>query len=140
MPIDSFDHYTVRSSNLDASWRFYEQVLGLKVVKREGVSIPAAIVSIGDRQVVHLFQASPEMEAIFGRMPSREALQGWNTGRLHHVEFWATGLVATRDHLKRLDVPFSEATLADKQQMRLSDPDGIAVNLNFPLSEIEAKA
>ena len=28
MPIDSFDHYTVRSADWQASWRFYETVLG----------------------------------------------------------------------------------------------------------------
>jgi catechol 2,3-dioxygenase-like lactoylglutathione lyase family enzyme len=139
MTIQSFDHYTVRSGDLDASWRFYEQALGLKVVKREGAAVPAAIVSIGDTQVVHLFQASQEMEAIFARMPSSEALEGWNTGRLHHVEFWAAGLPETRERLTKLGLPFSEATLPDKHQMRLRDPDGIAVNLNFQLSEIQGR-
>jgi len=53
MPISDIDHYTVRSANHEASWRFYEQVLGLTVRKREGTPVPAFKVSIGDREVVH---------------------------------------------------------------------------------------
>ena len=136
MPITEFDHYTVRSANHDASWRFYEQVLGLTVRKREGTPVPAFKVSIGEREVVHVFQASPEMEAIFAKLPPASELQGWNTGRLHHVEFWATGLPEVKQQLQREDVQFTEATLPDKYQVRMYDPDGIAVNLNFPLSEV----
>ena len=51
MPIISPDHYTVRSRDIDASWKFYEDVLGLRVRKREGMPVPAFIVSIWpDRQ------------------------------------------------------------------------------------------
>jgi catechol 2,3-dioxygenase-like lactoylglutathione lyase family enzyme len=136
MAITDFDHYTVRSADHDASWRFYEDVLGLTVRKREGAAVPAFKVSIGEREVVHVFQAAPEMEAIFARMPSREALQGWNTGRLHHVEFWATDLDAMKDRFRSVGAEFQERTLPDKHQVQMYDPDGIAVNINFPLSEV----
>ena len=135
MPINDFDHYTVRSADHDASWRFYERVLGLTVRKREGAAVPAFKVSIGEREVVHVFQASPEMEAIFAKLPPPEELQGWNTGRLHHVEFWATGLTEMKQRLARENVRFIERTLPDKHQVQMHDPDGIAVNLNFLLSE-----
>ena len=46
MPITNFDHYTVRSGDVDASWRFYEGALGLSVRKREGFPVPAFIVSM----------------------------------------------------------------------------------------------
>jgi catechol 2,3-dioxygenase-like lactoylglutathione lyase family enzyme len=136
MPITEFDHYTVRSANHDASWHFYEHVLGLTVRKREGTPVPAFKVSIGEREVVHVFQAAPEMEAIFAKLPPASELQGWNTGRLHHVEFWATGLPEVKQQLQRENVQFTEAALPDKYQVRMYDPDGIAVNLNFPLAEV----
>jgi catechol 2,3-dioxygenase-like lactoylglutathione lyase family enzyme len=136
MPIVEWDHYTVRSKDADASWAFYEQALGLNVRRREGFAVPAFIVSIGDREVVHVFQASPEMEAIFARMPSSDALDGWNTGRLHHVEFWATDLKSMRTRLASNGIALIERTLPDKHQVHMSDPDGIQVNLNFPLSEV----
>ena len=136
MPIVEWDHYTVRSKDAAASWAFYEQALGLNVRRREGFAVPAFIVSIGDREVVHVFQASPEMEAIFARMPSSDALDGWNTGRLHHVEFWATDLESMRTRLASNGIAVLERTLPDKHQVHMSDPDGIQVNLNFPLSEV----
>src|SRR5688500_1216687 len=136
MAITDFDHYTVRTADHDASWRFYERVLGLDVVKREGAPVPAFIVSIGERQVVHVFQAAPEMEAVFAKYPSAETLEGWNTGRLHHVEFWATGLTEMKDRFGRESAQFSERTLGDKHQVQLRDPDGIQVNVNFQLSEL----
>jgi catechol 2,3-dioxygenase-like lactoylglutathione lyase family enzyme len=136
MPITEWDHYTVRSKDATASWAFYEQALGLNVRKREGFAIPAFIVSIGQREVVHVFQASSEMEAIFGKLPSAEQLEGWTTGRLHHVEFWATDLSAVRARLSQRGVTVTERTLPDKHQLHMTDPDGIQVNLNFPLSEV----
>jgi hypothetical protein len=76
------------------------------------------------------------MEAIFAKLPSAETLQGWNTGRLHHVEFWAAGLKDMKERFTREGAQFSERTLADKHQVQLRDPDGIAVNVNFQLSEV----
>jgi catechol 2,3-dioxygenase-like lactoylglutathione lyase family enzyme len=137
MPIVEWDHYTVRSHDTDASWAFYEQALGLKVRKREGFSVPAFIVSIGEREVVHVFQASREMESIFARMPGSDELEGWSTGRLHHVEFWATNLAAVRAQLAARGVSVTERQLPDKYQLHMRDPDGIQVNLNFPLSEVQ---
>jgi catechol 2,3-dioxygenase-like lactoylglutathione lyase family enzyme len=138
MPITEFDHYTVRSKDYEASWAFYERALGLNVRKREGFAVPAFIVSIGDREVVHVFQASPEMEAIFARLPPADQLQGWNTGRLHHVEFWATDLAGMRIRLNDERVEVKERTLPDKHQLQMKDPDGIEVNLNFTLAEASA--
>jgi catechol 2,3-dioxygenase-like lactoylglutathione lyase family enzyme len=137
MPITDWDHYTVRSKDATASWAFYEQALGLNVRKREGFAIPACLVSIGDREVVHVFQASPEMEAIFAKLPPAEQLEGWTTGRLHHVEFWASDLQAVRERLSAHGVAVTERTLPDKHQLHMTDPDGIQVNLNFPLSEVQ---
>jgi catechol 2,3-dioxygenase-like lactoylglutathione lyase family enzyme len=138
MPITRFDHYTVRSADVDASWRFYEQVLGLSVRKREGFSVPAFIVSAGDTEVVHVFQATPEVDAALSQIsyPASEAMT-WRTGRLQHVEFWATGLAEMKQRWQQQGTQFTERTLPDKHQVGLSDPDQIIVNLNFPLSEVQ---
>jgi catechol 2,3-dioxygenase-like lactoylglutathione lyase family enzyme len=138
MPIVEWDHYTVRSRDAAASWAFYEQALGLNVRKREGFALPAFIVSIGEREVVHVFQASAEMEVIFARLPAPEQLEGWTTGRLHHVEFWAADVNAVRLRLAANGVAVRERTLPDKHQLSMTDPDGVQVNLNFPKSEVPA--
>ena len=135
MPITAPDHYTIRCADLAASWKFYEETLGLQVRKRD-VPIPAFIVSIWpDRQVVHAFQASDEIEGILAKYPSPEDVGRWLTGRLQHVEFWAQGLDEFLDRFTAQGVPFVERMLPDKYQVGLTDPDGIRVNLNFPVSE-----
>ena len=135
MPIVEWDHYTVRSGDVAASRAFYQDALALNVRTRDGFPVPAFIVSIGEREVVHVFEASAEMEAIFARMPSAGQLDGWLTGRLHHVEFWASDVNAVRERLAVHGVAVKERTLPDKLQLQMTDPDGIQVNLNFPLSE-----
>jgi catechol 2,3-dioxygenase-like lactoylglutathione lyase family enzyme len=137
MPLTAFDHYTLRCSDVDATWKFYENALGLKVTERTGFPIKAAIVWIGDVQVVHMFQSRPEAEEVFARMaPKDEAEAEYPTGRILHVEFWAEGLIDMRSRLAAAGVEFAERTLPDKHQVTMEDPDGIHVGLNFPLAEI----
>ena len=90
----------------------YQQVLGLQVVDRPRAAMPAAIVSIGSVQVVHLFQATPEQDAVFARLaPADAATAEWRTGRLHHVGFWATGIAAFRARLQQHGIAFRDPRL-----------------------------
>ncbi len=140
MPITSWDHYTIRANDFAKSWQFYEKALGLRVEVRQGLpaGMQGAIIWLGDRQVVHMFQASDAMQETFAKLPTHEQTGGWNTGRLHHVEFWADGLDAMKAQLAAQGVTISERKLPDKYQVGMYDPDGIQVNLNFPLSEAGA--
>lgn len=138
MSIDSFDHYTLRCKDLEATSRFYEHALGLNVKPRLDRPIPGAVVSIVDREVVHLFQATPEQQAVFARLqPADEETAQWRTGRLHHVEFWASDLPGMKQRLQDAGVEFSERTLPDKHQVQLRDPDETQIGLNFQLSELQ---
>jgi catechol 2,3-dioxygenase-like lactoylglutathione lyase family enzyme len=137
MSLTAFDHYTLSCSDVDATWRFYEEALGLKVTDRPGFPVKAAIVWIGDTQVVHMFQARPEADAIFDRIkPRDDDSKQYPTGRILHVEFWAQDLVGMRSRLDSAGVEYAERTLPDKHQVTMEDPDGIHVGLNFPLAEI----
>jgi catechol 2,3-dioxygenase-like lactoylglutathione lyase family enzyme len=137
MPITRFDHYTIRSADVDASWRFYEQVLGLSVRERTGFPVKAFIASAGDTEVVHCFQATPEVDAAIRQIayPASEAMP-WRTARLQHVEFWATDLAAMKQRWDGGGVTYTERTLPDKHQVGIIDPDEIVVNLNFSLAEV----
>jgi catechol 2,3-dioxygenase-like lactoylglutathione lyase family enzyme len=136
--IDAFDHFTIRCADLAASRRFYGDVLGLRVTDRPAVSIPAAIAYLGDMMLLHLFQAGPDLEAIFARLapPDPEAAQ-WGTGRLHHVALQASGLAAFRQRLTQAGIAFTERTLptASKHLVLLKDPDNVEIELAFALTE-----
>ena len=144
MTIQAFDHFTLRCADLQASWRFYEQVLGLRVTPRPGISIPAAIVYVDETDetmLIHLFQAGPELEAIFARLqaPDAEAAE-WGTRRLHHVAFRASGLAELRARLRQHGRAFTERTLPtqSKHLLLLKDPDDVEIELAFPLHELDA--
>jgi catechol 2,3-dioxygenase-like lactoylglutathione lyase family enzyme len=141
VPIDAFDHYTLRCQDLQVSWRFYADVLGFRVTERPGVSVPAAIVYLGDTMLIHLFQAGPDLEAVFARLaaPDAEAAQ-WGTGRLHHIAFQASGLVEMRQRLADHGFAFTERTLPtqSKHLVLLKDPDNVEIELAFGVKELDA--
>lgn len=132
--LTGFDHFTVRCADLRRSWAFYETALGLNVAERPGVTVPAAIASIGDTQVVHLFQATAEQDKILGPVAERVDPQSsaWRTGRIQHVGFWARDFDALRDRLATQGVPYRERDLPDKRQLVVFDPDNIEIEINFP--------
>jgi catechol 2,3-dioxygenase-like lactoylglutathione lyase family enzyme len=140
MTVEAFDHYTIRCAELQASWRFYAEVLGFRVTERPGVSIPAAIAYLGDTMLIHLFQAGPDLEAIFARLkpPDAEAAR-WGSGRMHHVAFRARGLAAMRQRLAQHGIAFTERTLESqaKHLLVLKDPDNVEIELAFGLHELQ---
>jgi catechol 2,3-dioxygenase-like lactoylglutathione lyase family enzyme len=141
MTIEAFDHYTLRCADFQASWRFYGDVLGLRVTERAGMNIPAAIVYLGDMMLIHMFQAGPEMEAIFARLkaPDAEAAQ-WGTGRLHHIAFQARGLKEMRQRLADNGFAYTERTLSalGKHLLLVKDPDNVEIELAFGLQDLES--
>jgi catechol 2,3-dioxygenase-like lactoylglutathione lyase family enzyme len=137
MPITAFDHYTIRCADLDKSWAFYRDALGLRVEPRQVASgIPAAIGYLEGEWLVHLFQATPEQDAIFARMtPADEETAQWRTGRMQHIAVRASGLAEMRARLQRFGAAFRERSLGDRYQIIVNDPDGTELEINFAGSE-----
>jgi catechol 2,3-dioxygenase-like lactoylglutathione lyase family enzyme len=139
MGIEGFDHYTVRAKDYAVTRRFYEETLGLHTEDRPGANIPAALVFIGGQAMVHLFQATDDLQAIFGRLtPPDEEAANWATGRMHHIALRATGLPEMRQRLTAAGVSFTERTIAamEKHLIVLKDPDGVELEIQFPSSEV----
>jgi catechol 2,3-dioxygenase-like lactoylglutathione lyase family enzyme len=137
VPIKSFDHYTIRCADLDASWAFYRDALGLRVEPREVASgLRAAIVYMEGAWLAHLFQATGEQDEIFARMEPRDAeMEQWRTGRMHHIALWATGLAEMKERLARFGIVARERAQGDYYRVVMNDPDGVELEINFPISE-----
>jgi catechol 2,3-dioxygenase-like lactoylglutathione lyase family enzyme len=142
MPITAFDHYTIRCADLTASWAFYRDALGLRVEPRplgqasEGAAPRAALVFLDGEWLVHLFQATPEQEAVFGRMrPHDSEAAHWRTGRMQHIALRSTGLAELRARLQQHGVAFREQPRGERYQIVLNDPDGVELEINFPIGE-----
>ena|SRR5579871_82080 len=139
MPIEEFDHYTVRAADFDASWRFYGEVLGLRCVTRTGTPHRAAFIYFepGDKWLVHLAEAPREEVAA---LPKFEGDR--KTGAFLHIATNAHGLKEMKARLEQHGWPYRERNLDARslRQLHLLDPDGIEIEINFPLSEYTGEA
>lgn len=119
MTVRSLDHYTIRTSNLDASVAFYEGVLGLRNGERPAFTYPGAWLYVGDVPAVHLIGGGP-----------RDA----GTGAVDHIAFRASGCEAFTRRLGGRGIPFEETAPpgAGMRQVFLKDPDGLTIEVNFP--------
>jgi len=130
MGLDALNHYTIRPVDLEATKQFYAEVLGLEVGYRPPLAFPGYWLYCGGQPTVHLIGPREE-EA--GQAPRESG----PTGLLDHIAFSCTGLAVMKQRLKERGLRYEERVIPrDRQtQLFLYDPDGVAVELNFPPSE-----
>src|SRR5579859_2711042 len=99
MPVRKLAHYAVRAQDLDASRRFYEEVLGFRAGFRPPFLFPGVWLYIGRDEselgVVHLI-GGDEPEALGEYLGARlDAAQG-GVGLIDHIAFLADDWPALR--------------------------------------------
>jgi catechol 2,3-dioxygenase-like lactoylglutathione lyase family enzyme len=131
MPLEALNHYTIRPVDLEATKNFYVDVLGLPVGDRPPLAFPGYWLYCGDTPTVHLI--GPRVEE--AGMPVREVAA---TGLLDHIAFSCRGLSEIRARLKEHNVPYTERVIPrdGQTQLFMNDPDGVAVELNFPKGDV----
>ncbi len=147
----SLNHFSIRTTDLDATRIFYESVLGLTVGPRPTFPFPGLWLYNGDH--AHLANAMVHVIGIDKNDPQglkdylgdKDASSLHGTGALDHVALMATGLEAMLAHLNRLGVPCRERTVPSigLHQLFLDDPCGLVIELNYPADEktrLDAKA
>ncbi len=134
MEIEQLDHFTINVSDLEASTRFYTEIVGLTNGARPDFGFGGAWLYCGDRPVVHLIDIK-DRRAFNGEETNGADITG--AGALDHVAFRATGLADMQQRLRDLDVEFDERTVPGQglRQVFLNDPDGVRLEFNFPASE-----
>ena len=123
MAIDALDHFTLVTTDLDASRRFYVEALGLRDGDRPPFAFPGAWLYCGAAPVVHLI--------------GDRAAGATATGPLDHVAFRASGLVEMVARLSARGVGYELRTVPGLglRQLFVHDPDGVKVEINFAASE-----
>src|ERR1700687_2921879 len=150
MDIKRVDHYSIRTLDLEASRRFYTEVIGLKVGPRPPFDFPGFWLYSGDPPadlqnsarnygLVHLMGVDRDNpQALNNYVGERDAasLKG-GTGALDHVAFAATGRQAMVERCRRGNVKFFERSVPrlGLHQLFRTDPDGVTIELNYPASE-----
>ncbi|WP_421932703.1 VOC family protein [Phenylobacterium sp.] len=130
-------HYAVRAADLEASRRFYVEVLGLRVGPRPAFAFPGLWLYAGPDEsrfgVVHLIGAGVGLQAYLGDgSPSQDG-----TGAMDHVAFLAADWPSQRRRCRGAGIDYVERTAPGLGllQVFLRDPDGVTVELNYPAAE-----
>lgn len=148
MPIGKLDHYSIRTLDIEASRRFYTEVMGFQVGFRPSFDFPGLWLYNGapypeSTGVVHIIGIdldNPEgLKAYLGDR-DLSALKG--TGTVDHMAFNATGLDEMRARLKRHSVEYRERTVPSLgiHQLFLEDPSQVTIEINFPAAEAQRAA
>lgn len=121
MAIAGIDHYTILTDDLDATRRFYCDLLGLTDGPRPPFSFPGAWLYAGGHPVVHV---------VAGRQ-----IPPGGTGAVDHVAFRAQGdpdALAKRLDSEGFQVASRVVPASKIRQLFCNDPSGVKVELNFP--------
>jgi catechol 2,3-dioxygenase-like lactoylglutathione lyase family enzyme len=143
----SLNHYSIRTSDLEASRQFYVDVLGLTVGPRPDFPFPGLWIYSGDtadstNAVVHIIKNDcTDDEGLKQYLGSRNQQALTGSGAIDHIAFYAKGLPAMLAHLQRLQLTFRERTVPSLglHQLFLDDPNGLVIELNYPAHELSAQ-
>jgi catechol 2,3-dioxygenase-like lactoylglutathione lyase family enzyme len=131
-------HYSIRTTDLDRSRRFYTDVLQLRVGFRPPFNFPGVwLYPNGEESefgVVHLIGvdagSSEGLRDYLGQRPAEE-LHG--SGAVDHIAFLATDWPGMRQRCDSLGITFHEQPVRslDLLQVFLMDPSGVTIELTF---------
>ncbi|MDR4652249.1 MAG: VOC family protein [Nitrosomonas sp.] len=125
MTIESMNHFTVLSSNLEKTKSFYIDLLGLTDGYRPPMASAGAWLYAKDKNhsILHIMAGRP--------MPEHAP------GVIDHMAFTATGLQSVIDTLKHHGISYKLNRMPELGiwQLFCFDPDGAKVELDFAAEE-----
>jgi catechol 2,3-dioxygenase-like lactoylglutathione lyase family enzyme len=136
--VRQLDHTTISTDDIEATIRFYEDVIGLRNGHRP-YAPPGAWLYLGDHPVVHLVTTGAALSADVKEnfLHVRDHVPG-----IDHVAFAIGGYAAFVANLRERNVPYDEVSRRHIQQHQVfvRDPNGITVECLFDLADATAEA
>jgi catechol 2,3-dioxygenase-like lactoylglutathione lyase family enzyme len=139
----TLNHFSIRTTDLEATRVFYENVLGLTVGPRPDFPFPGLWLYRADpsdpsNAVVHVIGIDlNDPQGLKTYLGDRDLSSLQGSGAVDHIAFFATGLAGMLASLKRQGVAVRERTVPNLSlhQLFLDDPNGVVIELNYPAAE-----
>jgi catechol 2,3-dioxygenase-like lactoylglutathione lyase family enzyme len=150
MEIKRIDHYSIRTLDVEASRRFYTEIIGLTVGPRPAFEFPGLWLYSGEPPadlehangnygIVHVMGVDPDdpqglIDTVGYVDP--ETLNG-GTGSLDHIALSVSGRDGMVARCKKAGLKYFERAVPTLglHQLFLKDPNGVMIELNFPAGE-----
>ena len=134
MPINRLDHYSIRTTDLAATERFYTDIMGFEVGPRPNFPFPGAWLYQGGVAVVHVVGIDPNNPEGLKHYLGDKPMDSSGTGTIDHIAFVGTEVEAVRARFREVGVPFRDRLVPslNLEQVFLEDPNGVTIELNFP--------
>jgi catechol 2,3-dioxygenase-like lactoylglutathione lyase family enzyme len=135
MLVQCLDHFTLRTSELDATVAFFESVAGLRVGPRPAFAFDGAWLYSGATAVVHLAAVDPADSELHRYLGARDA--GPGSGSVDHIAFRCKGLPAFERVLAAQGRPYTPRTVPGlhEHQVFVTDPNGVRIEFIFSADE-----
>ena len=148
MPVGKLDHYSIRTLDIEASRRFYTEVMGFSVGFRPPFKFPGIWLYNGAQYpettgVVHIIGIDPnDPQGLKDYLGDRDVASLQGTGTVDHMAFAATGLDDMRTRLQGQNIACRERTVPSLgiHQVFFEDPSGVTIELNYPAAEAATAA
>jgi len=132
MPLSELNHYFVRANDLEATRRFYVDVLGFEEMPRPDFPFPGHWLGVGGRIQVHMGPNSiPDRETYYLGTPKNAATD--QTGVVDHIAFLASEPDEFIERFRRHGIECRPRYLpaSSLYQLFVRDPNGLMIELNF---------
>lgn len=121
MRVQGLDHAAIKTSRLEETRRFFEDVLGLSVGPRPAFRFNGYWLYAGERDLIHLVETESP------KAPSQVA-------SINHFALRIADYDAALAHLTARGVPFEteDTPGGELRQIYIADPNGVRLELNCP--------
>ena len=125
MQVTGLFHVAIKTNDLDATVKFYTEVLGMKLVHRPDFGFPGAWIAAGDDvPIIHIYAGGPAL--VDGKTP-------YGTAALDHVSLTIKGWDECLERVKKLGYDWRAAIVPGTSlwQIFVHDPSGVMMELTF---------
>jgi catechol 2,3-dioxygenase-like lactoylglutathione lyase family enzyme len=139
MPLSHIEHFLLQTTDMEATRKWYVEVLGMRVGPNPDFKFPVFWLYLGDADVVHVTEGGKGTSENRKKYVGQQSEAASGTGVVDHIAFRATGLRDMIAHLKALKVDFKQRQVDDQglYQLFMFDPNGVKIELNYAKSEAE---